>query len=96
MRLFRGSKRESTRPCIATKLAAENAPVVRCYFHLVRGGVTLPDHEGVEIPDAELEREIPNIIGEIRAEEPELFEGTSGWAIQVIDDQGREVARYPL
>lgn len=77
-------------------LAAEEPPVVRCYFHLVRGGVTFPDHEGVEIPDAEWEREITNIIGEIRAEEPELFEGTSGWTINVIDEEGREVAKYPL
>jgi hypothetical protein len=71
-------------------------PVVRCYFHLVRDGATLPDREGVEIPEEDFEQEITRIIGEIRAEDPELLEGTSGWTIQVIDDQGREVARYPL
>jgi Domain of unknown function (DUF6894) len=78
------------------QLTEEDAAMARCYFHLVRGGVTLPDHEGVEIPDAEWKREITNIIGEISAEEPELFEGTGGWTIQVVDEEGREVARYPL
>jgi hypothetical protein len=77
-------------------LAAEDPPVVRCYFHLVRGGVTLPDREGVEIPEEDFEQEITRIIGEIRAEDPELFEGAGGWTINVIDEEGREVAKYPL
>jgi hypothetical protein len=75
---------------------AEGLRVVRCYFHLVRGGITLPDREGVDIPDNDWEQEILRIIREIRAESPELFEGATGWTIQVIDENGREVTRYPL
>jgi hypothetical protein len=70
--------------------------VARCYFHLLCGRATLPDHKGVEIQQEDCAREITKIIGEIRAEEPELFEGANGWTIQVIDEQGREVATYPL
>jgi len=77
-------------------LVAEGSPVGRCYFHLVRGHETLPDPNGIEIPDDDWEQEIARIIGEIRAEAPELFESTTGWTIRVIDEQGREVARYPL
>jgi Domain of unknown function (DUF6894) len=77
-------------------LVAEELQVVRCYFHLLHGRVTLPDEEGIELPDDDWEREIARIIEEVRSEAPELFRGASGWTIQVVDDQGREVARYPL
>jgi hypothetical protein len=70
--------------------------VVRCYFHLVRGSLVLPDEDGVELPDDNWEREIGRIIEEIRSELPELFRGASGWVIQVVDEQGREIARHPL
>jgi hypothetical protein len=67
-----------------------------CYFHLVRGRVTLPDEEGIELPDDDWEREIFRIIEEIRSEAPALFQDASGWTIQVVDEQGRELTRFPL
>jgi len=77
-------------------VAAEEPPAVRCYFHLVSADVTLLDREGVEIPDTEWVREIIRIVEEIRSEEPELFEDASKWTIEVVDEQGRVVMKYPL
>ena len=77
-------------------LVAEERQVVRFCFHLTRGSLVLPDEDGVELPEDDWEREIGRIIEEMRSELPELFRASSGWVIQVVDEQGRELARHPL
>jgi len=70
--------------------------VPRYFFDLVRQKKVMADREGVEIPDYDLEEEITRIMEEMRCEEPELFDGRGDWSIEVIDEQGRRVARFSL
>ena len=70
--------------------------VPRYYFNLVRQRTVIADHDGVEIPGEVSELEILRIMQEIRTEEPELFAGSGGWSIEVVDEQGRIVAKVSL
>jgi hypothetical protein len=70
--------------------------VARYYFNLVGRSEAIADGEGVELPDHYSEQAITRIIEEIRSEEPELFVGGSGWSIEVVDVDGRMLARFPL
>ena len=54
----------------------------------------IPDHEGVELPDDLAEEIIVTILEEMRSEEPELFDGDSKWFIEIVDEQGRKLARH--
>jgi hypothetical protein len=65
--------------------------MARYYFNLV-----LPDQQGVEIPEVDLEQVLAGIIEEIRAEDPELSDLGVDWSIEVVDEQGRRVAIFPL
>jgi hypothetical protein len=70
--------------------------VPRYYFNLVRQQRVVLDSEGVEVPDEDLDEAITRIIEQIRLEEPELFDVSGNWSIEVLDEQGRKVAEFPL
>jgi hypothetical protein len=65
----------------------------RYYFNLVK---KILDWEGVEVPEENLEQFVTKIIEELRYEDPELRAIGDGWFIEVVNGQGRQVARFPL
>jgi hypothetical protein len=70
--------------------------VSRYYFNLVGPKGVIIDPEGVEVSENDLERAIPRILEEIRSEEPELFDVSGGWSLEVVDVEGRRVAIVSL
>ena len=74
----------------------EEYSVPRYYFNLVRGHREVIDPEGVEIATNDLPREVAMILEEMKSEEPELFDITPGWYLVVMDEEDREVARFPI
>lgn len=68
----------------------------RYYFNLVLESRVIFDREGLDVRDGHLQRSITRIVEELRSEEPELFEVGPGWSLEVVDDEGRELAKFPL
>ena len=66
----------------------------RYYFNLVGPGRVIPDEEGADLPDDLAEELISAIVEEMRSEEPELFDCDSDWFIEIVDEQGRTLARH--
>jgi hypothetical protein len=70
----------------------------RYFFNLVSQQGTVSDHEGIEVV-GDFDLLIVRIIEEIeemRSEEPELFDIGGDWYIEVVDGEGRRLARLPL
>jgi Domain of unknown function (DUF6894) len=76
--------------------AGQGLDMARYYFDLVSEQLTIPDHVGVEVSEANFEESIARILEEIRAEEPELRDLGAGWSIEVMNEEGRRVAKLPL
>jgi hypothetical protein len=85
--------REGSMPLIEPRW---ECPVSRYYFNLVGPKGVIIDPEGVEVSENDLERAIPRILEEIRSEEPELFDVSGGWSLEVVDVEDRRVAIIPF
>jgi Domain of unknown function (DUF6894) len=68
---------------------------MRYYFHAVSLDVTIPDTQGIELTDDEAEH-IGSIIEEMRMEEPELFDVTGLWSIEIVNEKGDSVVRFSV
>jgi hypothetical protein len=68
---------------------------MRYYFHAVSRGKNIPDPQGIELTDDEA-KHIGSIIHEMRMEEPELFDVSSVWAIEIVNEKGHTIARFPV
>jgi hypothetical protein len=68
---------------------------MRYYFHAVSQNETVPDTQGIELTDDEAEH-IGSIIEEMRVQEPELFDLAGDWAIEIVDENGHKIARFPV
>jgi hypothetical protein len=70
--------------------------VTRYYFNAVTQGTVITDPEGVDIQGDFLEEVITATLEELRSDEPELFVWGGGWSIEVFDELGRMVAKFPV
>lgn len=62
---------------------------MRYYFHLRHATHSIPDEQGIELPNLdETREEILTAIAELRAENPELAQESSGWRLIVSDSSG--------
>ena len=68
---------------------------MRYYFHAVSPNETVPDTNGIELTDNEAEH-IDSIIEEMRMKEPEVFDVTGPWAIEIVDEKGNTVGRFSV
>jgi hypothetical protein len=66
------------------------------YFHLVSGDGRIQDLRGIEVPEQDLSLAIENVLDDLRAEKPTLFEATEGWWLEVVDEQDQVVTTVPL
>jgi hypothetical protein len=70
--------------------------VGRFYFNLISQEQVILDRDGIEVPDKDWHQVITRIIEQIRSEEPDLFDVGANWSIEVVDEQGRRLAEFPL
>jgi hypothetical protein len=84
------------RGLVSNTASSRVSSLARYFFNLKSRQEAIPDQEGVEIPDNNLEQAITGAIEEIRAEEPDLFVGSGNWSIDVVDDQGRSIVTIPM
>ena len=79
----------------AVKSQTIGAPM-RYFFHLRKGSEEILDHDGIEMEERELKSvDISEIADAIRAEESE-FVDTTGWSIEIVDENGRYIATVTL
>jgi hypothetical protein len=73
-------------------------PMARYYFHLVNGHECILDSLGIDAPEPLPLAAILEIIGELQAETPDLFDPFSirGWRLEVQDVTGHLVHTIQL
>ena len=70
---------------------------MRLFFHLVDGGDTIQDLEGIEVTNLEQARtEALRALAEMRQEEPPAPQAWSGWTLKVTDGSERVVLSLDL
>jgi hypothetical protein len=69
----------------------------RYYFNIVRGVERIVDANGIELLNDELAAVAwPDLLEEIRSEEPDLFQEHEGWSLEIVDTNGRVIRLVPL
>jgi len=75
----------------------------RYYFNLIGEEATLLDHKGVEIAgdfgllaDTIIAEFVRTLVGLIRSEDPDLLRLWDGWWIEIVDVEGRALAKFPV
>jgi hypothetical protein len=70
---------------------------MRYYFHLIRGGETIVDDQGLELPDLDYARDaIMRALTERRLENPGLADEIAGWTLSVTNGTGDVLFSIPL
>jgi hypothetical protein len=70
---------------------------MRLYFDLGDGRRTIPDVDGVEVPNLDGARRIVlDAIRELREEDPSITWDWSGWRLSVVDSAGTVVLTIDL
>ncbi len=68
---------------------------MHCFFHLVNGNRTVPDDEGIDVPDVEhARREAIATIQELLFDSAQSGVDWSGWRLAIADDTRTHAVVY--
>jgi hypothetical protein len=70
---------------------------MRCYFHLLSGSKSIPDEEGVDVPDLTSARgQAVILFRELCGKDPEFAQAASAWKLCATDASGAVLFSLPL